>query len=119
MQKFYTHVVQSGNKILVREFDGTKRVNRTVQYKPTFYVKSDKSKTKFKSISGESVEPIQFDNIFESKDWIKGYENMDNFPIFGTTQHNYSYISETYSGEIEYNFSKLSVWSLDIEVEAE
>lgn len=119
MQKFYTNVVTSGNNILIREYDGEKRVNRKVHFKPTFYIKSPKTKTKFKALTGESVEPIDFADIHESKEWIGSYESTPNFPIFGNTYHNYTWIADNYPNEIDYDFKAFSAWSLDIEVEAE
>ncbi len=119
MGNFYTSVVQSGNAILIREISGQERINRKVYYKPTFYLKSDKPKTKFRTLHGESVEPIEFLDIKESKEWIQSYENTPEFEIYGNTYHHFNWLSETYTKEIEYDFKLLGAWSIDIEVEAE
>lgn len=118
---FYTNVLQWGNQILIREINGTKSVTKRVTYNPTMYVSAPAGKkTSHKSLFGDPLEPIQPGNIKETKEWISQYEDTPGFKIFGNTNFNYCWIGENYTQDVvEYDFTKMSVWSLDIECESE
>ena len=57
MKKFYTNVLQFGNKLLVREVRNGKRDNHRVEFRPTMFIKS-KQESKHKSLFGDNLEPM-------------------------------------------------------------
>ena len=63
--RFYTNVQMIGNNFLVREVVNGKREIYKEEYSPTLFVKSNK-KTKYKTLDGESVEPIKPDMFFNT-----------------------------------------------------
>lgn len=116
--KFYTSVNQYGNNILVRGVNNGKMVQERIPFKPTLFVKS-KEQGKHKSLYGESLQPIKFENINDAKDYVSRYKDVENFPIFGNTNFAYQYITENFSDNIEFDISQIKIWSLDIETSAD
>ena len=81
-QRFYTNVQMVGNQMLVRGYEnGRKFINRE-NFQPTLYVPS-KKKSKYKTLSGDPVEPVNPGSIKETRDFIKKYDGLDGFEIFG------------------------------------
>ena len=78
---FYTSVGRYGNNILYRGFEEGKRVAKKIPYMPTLYVSSDKE-TGWNNIQNQPVKPICFDTMRDAGDFIKKYEEVDNFPIY-------------------------------------
>jgi len=118
MKNFYTNVLQYGNRILVREIKNGKRDNHKVEFRPTMFIKAQ-TETKHKSLFGDNLEPIQFGDINEAKEFMKKYKEVENFPIFGNTSFAYQYITEKYPTEVDYDISQLTIFSLDIETASE
>ena len=82
---FYTHVLQWGNRILVRGVKDGQRFNKRIPYKPTLYVPTDKP-SKFKTLEGNPVAPIKFEDIKAAKEFLSHYENQLNL-VFGINQY--------------------------------
>jgi len=116
--KFYTSVNQYGNKILVRGINNGKTVQDKVEFKPSLFLKS-KVPTKYKSLYGENLDEITFEDINEAKDYNKRYKDVENFEIFGNTNYAYQYITKNFPGEIEFDITQIKIWSLDIETSTE
>jgi DNA polymerase elongation subunit (family B) len=116
--KFYTSVNQYGNNILVRGVNNGKMVQERIPFKPTLFVKS-RGESKHKSLYGENLQSINFENINDAKDYISQYKDVENFPIFGNTNFAYQYITENFSDNIEFDISQIKIWSLDIETSAD
>ena len=117
MSNFYTNVQVRGSKILYRGVEDGRRVKRRVDYSPTLFLPSKKP-TQFTTIHNEYVEPIQPGNISECRQFIKDYENVGNFRIFGNTRYEYAFISDTFPDAIEWTAHKqhIKVCNIDIEV---
>lgn len=112
---FYTNVSQIGNKILHRWVDDNgKRHDSFGDCKPELFVQT-RNETKYRGISGEHLDVIQFDNIREAKDFIKEHEGISNFPIYGNQNWWAQFISQYYPNEIHWDMDKLVIANLDIE----
>ena len=70
---FYTYARHYGDKILVRGVRNGERFTSRHEFRPTLFVKSQKP-SKYKSIYGENVSPIQFENNKEAKEFFDRYE---------------------------------------------
>ncbi len=117
--RFYTNVQLIGNQFLVRGVDGGKRYEHRDEFFPTLFVKS-KRKAKYKTLSGDSVEPINPGTVRDCRDFYKKYEDVENFEIYGHDRYIYQYISEKYpEDEIKFDISKVKLVTLDIEVASE
>ena len=116
--KFYTNVQLIGNQFLVRGVENGKRYEHRDEFFPTLFVKSKKNlKTKYKTLSGESVEEIKPGTVRECRDFYKKYEDVEGFEIYGNDRYIYQYISEKYpDDEIKFDISQIKLVTLDIEV---
>ena len=115
---FYTNVAVVNDTILYRGFDGGERVERREEFSPTLYVPS-KKETEYKTLEGNYVEPVKLGNIKDAKEFVQTYESVDNFTIYGNTKYLYQYILDKYPKEVDYDFTKLNIMSLDIETTSE
>jgi len=116
--RFYTNVVQFGNKILVRGINNGKKVQDKIDFSPSLFVRSPKQ-SEYKSLFGQNLEQIDFESINEAKDFVKRYREVQDFPIFGNTNFAYQYITRYFPDDIDFDISQIKIWSLDIETSAE
>jgi DNA polymerase elongation subunit (family B) len=118
MSSFYTYAKHYGNSILYRGIENGKRVTGRRDFKPTMFVKSDKP-SKYKSMYGESVSPIQFDSNKEAAEFAERYKEVSNFPIYGQTNWNYQFLTEKYPNDIDWDINQIKIFSVDIETTVE
>ena len=117
-KRFYTNILQKGNKIFVREIINGIKDKHKANFNPKLYVKTDEQ-TKYKSLFNENLKEIEFNGIQEARDFIKGYEEVENFSVYGNTSYAYQYITENYPNEIDYDISNLTIFTVDIETSSE
>jgi DNA polymerase elongation subunit (family B) len=118
-QRFYTNVQMIGNQILVRGVENGKRFENRDEFYPTLFVKT-KKESKYKTLSGEFVEPVKPGTIKDCREFYKKYEGVDGFEIYGNDRYICQYISEKYpEDEIKFDISKIKLVTLDIEVASE
>ena len=116
--KFYKNVDQVGDRILVRGCDGYKEIRFRDEFRPTLYVNS-KKESKFSTLYGEPVRPIQPGTIRDCKQFCQQYDEVDGFEISGNQMYLYQWISDNFPGEVDYDPSKIRVFTIDIETAAE
>lgn len=117
--KFYTNVYEKFNKIYVRGYDDGEYFSYEEEFHPTLYVLS-KKKSKYKTLDGLDVEPIQPGKISECKDFFAKYAMVEGFPIYGNDNYKAQYISEKYpEDEIKFDINKIRLVTIDIEVASE
>ena len=118
--KFYTCAHQYGSKVLVRGVHNGVRFTKRDDFSPTLFVKAKgKEKSEYKSLFGEDLQPIQFEDNNAAKEFVQTYGQVENFQIFGQTNYGYQYITEKYPGEIQWDISQLNIQTIDIETSAE
>jgi len=110
---FYTNIFSRGSKIYRRGYYRGKRIKDVIDYKPYLFVLSQNGD--YKTLDGRAVEKIEFPSIPEARDFVKKYQDIDNFEFFGLTNYQYAFINDEYPGEIDYDPSLVSVVSIDIE----
>ena len=115
MSKYYTNVAVHGNNILFRGVNNGRRVKGKVPYSPTLFLQSNKS-TEWRSLFNEPLEAMKFETIREARDFVKRYEEVSNFKIYGNTRYEYAFIADNHRGIIDWDISDLSVAIIDIEV---
>ena len=93
--KFYTNVQLIGDKFLVRGYENGKRIKIRDEFTPTFYVPA-KKKTQYKTLEGEYVSPIQPGTVRECRSFLKEYDGVEGFNIYGNERYIYQYISQKY-----------------------
>ena len=117
--RFYTNVYEKFNKMLVRGYEDGRYFQSEEEFQPTLYVTS-KKQSKYKTLDGLSVEPIQPGKISDCKEFLKKYENVEGFTVYGNDNYKAQYISETYpEDEIKFDIKKIRLVTIDIEVASE
>ena len=117
--RFYTNVYEKFNKMLVRGYDNGEYFQIEEDYQPTLFVPS-KKKTKYRTLDGYAVEPIQPGKISDCKEFLDKYSKVDGFTVYGNDNYKAQYISDKYpEDEIKFDISKIRLFTIDIEVSAE
>jgi len=117
--RFYTNVQLVGNQFLVRGYDNGKRFTDREEWRPTLFVDS-KKKSKFQTLEGKHVEPIQPGYVRDCREFYKKYQDVEGFNIYGNERYIYQYISEKYpQDEIKFDITKIQLVTLDIETTSE
>jgi len=118
MTNYYTNVACVGNNILYRGVKDGRRIKLKIGYSPTLFLPSNKS-TRFKNLQGEFLEPMKFENIREARDFVKRYDEVSNFKIYGQTRFEYAFIADEHQGMVDWNIDDISIAITDIEVGSE
>ena len=108
-----------GDNFLVRGVENGRHFATREKFYPTLFV-SSKKKTKYKTLEGEYVEPVEPGTVRESREFIKKYDGVEGFKIYGNDRYIYQYISEKYpEEEIKFDTSQIKITTIDIEVASE
>ena len=117
--RFYTNVQMVGDNFLVRGYEDGKHFATREKFYPTLFVDS-KKKSKYKTLTGDTVEAIEPGSVRDCREFIKKYADVENFNIYGNDRFIYQYISERYPDqELKFDIDKIKLVTLDIEVKSE
>ena len=117
--KFYTHFSRFGNQIFVRGYNNGKRFTDKVEYNPTLYLQSNNRNDEYRTLDGQIVSAVSQGTMRDATDFMKRYEDVDNFKVYGSTNFPYVYINEAYPGKVDYDPSQIKIANIDIEVGSE
>lgn len=82
--RFYTNVQMVGDEILVRYHEnGKSQMDRQVFYPTLFVPAKGKKQTKYRTLDGDHVEPIKPGTIRECRDFLKKYQDVEGFKVYG------------------------------------
>jgi len=117
---FYTSVNTLGNKVLIRGINTENKTDfiRREAFKPTMFISGKSGDSKFKTLEGEPVSKIQPGNIYETREFIKQYNGVSGFKVYGIDQWDIQYINSKWGGDIEYDSSLVRIYNIDIEVDS-
>ena len=118
---FYTNVQCFGNNILYRGIIDGKRVKQKVEYSPSLYLPATRiQEIKFRNLEGEPLQQKIFGDIRSARDFVKQFDGVSNAgKIYGQTRFEYAYIADQHSGMVDYDFEKVLIAVIDIEVGSE
>jgi DNA polymerase elongation subunit (family B) len=116
--EFYTNVVQAGDRILVRGYEHGRPYQRRIDFNPTLFVNA-KTQTKWKTLDGIYVDEVQPGTIRETREFVKRYDGVSGFNVFGQTNYAYQYLSDTYDYDINWDMEQIKVFTIDIETKTE
>lgn len=117
--RFYTNVQMVGDQFLVRGYENGERFQTREKFQPTLFVSSNR-KTNYKTLEGNYVESIQPGTVRDCRDFIKKYDGIEDFNVYGCERFIYQYISDKYTkDQIEFDISKINLVTIDIEVASE
>ena len=114
---FYTNVQPHGNFIAIRGINSRgESFKSKTPYEPTLYVQSQKSQDpQWKTLEGKKVAAVKWGSMKDSRQAMKEYGG----DVFGIDQFQYSFISDQYSGLIDYDLAKIKIAFIDIETSSE
>ena len=115
--KFYTHFSKLGNNILVRGYNNGKRFTDKIEYNPTLYLQSKDGE--YRTLDGQSIAAVSQGTMRDATEFMKRYEDVDNFKVYGSTNFPYVYINEAYPGKVDYDPQQIKIANIDIEVGSE
>jgi DNA polymerase elongation subunit (family B) len=118
MSLFYTNVQSVGSNILYRGIADGKRTKLKIPYQPTLYEKSNKV-TNYTSLDGVYLQPHKFDTMREARDYLRQFEGVSGKTIYGQNRFEYAFIGEQHKEMIDWDFDKVSIAIVDIEVGSE
>lgn len=113
--KFYTNFALNRNQIFVRGYDDGQPFFEQLAYKPTLFLPSNEE-TGYKTLRGNHIKQIDFPSPREAKDFIKQYQDVQGFNVYGLPMFEYNAIAEWYPGQIQYDPSVVRTFNFDIEV---
>ena len=114
---YYTNIQRYKDFILARGVKNGKKYIKRLKYEPTLYIPTNKP-TPHKSIAGEYLQSKKFSSPSNARHWKKQYDNT-GIDIHGLEQWEYTYISETYPSDIEFDINNINILNIDIECECE
>ena len=118
---FYTNVTRYGNNLLYIGYKGGQRVKQRIPFKPKLYIKTSKSVSEggYATLDNLLVEPIEFDSMKDATDFVKRYENVNDFTVYGMNNFVSQFIAQKYPEEIKFNREDISVTTIDIECQSD
>ena len=116
--EFYTSVNPIGDRIFIRGVENGKRYQRKLEFSPTLYVTSKKP-SKWKTLEGTFVDEVQPGSIKETRDFIKRYDGVQGFSVYGNSNYAYQYISDNYEHDVNWDMEQIKVFTIDIETSTE
>ena len=118
---FYTNVTRYGNSLLYMGYKGGQRVKQRIPFKPKLYIKTSKSVSEggYATLDNLLVEPIEFDSMKDATEFVKRYEHVDDFTVYGMNNYVSQFIAQKYPEEIKFNRDDISVTTIDIECQSD
>jgi DNA polymerase elongation subunit (family B) len=117
--RFYTNVQLIRDVVHYRGYNNGVREIFQDKFSPTLFVPSKKD-SKYTTLEGDVVSPITFDETNDAKEFLRKYEGVDNFTVYGYERFLYQYIADEFpEEEIKFDIASMQIVSLDIEVACE
>lgn len=115
MSEFYTNVSQHGNYLYERGFNADgKRFEHRIKYEPYLFTTAN-AQTGYTDIHGNPVQPKNFDSIRDARDFLKKYEEVEGFNVYGLDRFPYVHIYDKYR-KFEPDTKRVNIVNIDIEV---
>jgi DNA polymerase elongation subunit (family B) len=105
-----------GNNLLIRGVENSVRFAKKIPCKPYLFLPSQDVSALYQTIHDKKVEKINFDSPREARDFIKTYEDVAGYEIYGSDKFQYVQINDMYKGAVEYDPTLINVIYMDIEV---
>lgn len=116
---FYTNVFPFGDQMFVRGYDNGRPFSHKVEFLPTLYVPSKKQDSEWRTLDGTVVDAVNPGGVKDTKEFVKRYEDVKGFDIYGNTNYVCQYISDNHENEIKWDMDLIKVYTIDIETKTE
>jgi DNA polymerase elongation subunit (family B) len=108
------------NQLLYRGYDSDgAKVYEKFKFRPVLYTETKNTAAKWKSLEGTPLEPHRFDSMSECRQFMKQYEDVASFKIYGNDRHIPAFIQAEFPNDIKYKRDQIDVVTLDIEYDTE
>lgn len=114
--QFYKNVLFEKNKIYSVIQNGTKSIYNIETYRPKVYIPAN-TPSEYKNFEGQNLAVMEFNDFWEKHRYLKEFGNRLSF--YGTKNNHHDWITENYSGLVEYDESLIKVAYIDLEVSSE
>ena len=81
------------------------------------YTESKDKNSKWKSLDGIPLDSKRFESMSECREFMKTYEEIDSFKIYGNDKHIPAFIQSEFPDQIKYDKRLIDICSIDIETE--
>lgn len=117
---FYTNVFVRGDNVYLRGYSSdNRRVAEKIAYRPYLFIPQRReTSTHFHTLDGKPVEKMEFDSISSAREFLKRYDEVDNYEIYGLTNFQYLFIYDRFHGDMDYDPSWINVIGIDIETDS-
>lgn len=112
--RFYTSVYVNATSAFIRGYDNGVRFEHIQSFSPFLFL-SSQTPSEFRTLDGKYVKPVYFTDTREARDFIRRYDSVENFTIYGTNSFTYQCIYENFKGDVDYDVDLINVVSIDIE----
>ncbi|MEC9436543.1 MAG: DNA polymerase domain-containing protein [Thermoproteota archaeon] len=121
MSHFYTNLCLLGDQILYRGYEGGAPVQYRERSQPVLYLvpEAQSKPSKYKTLDGRNAFPKHCDGAREARDLLKQYENAAGLEVHGYERFVYQHIAQKFPDELDYDMSKMKIFTIDIEVACE
>lgn len=119
MNSFYTNVYPYANQMFVRGYENGRQFTHKLDFYPTLYVPSKKMESPWRTLDGRVVDEVKPGMIKDAREFVKRYDGVQGFDIFGNTNYVCQYISDTYDYDINWDVDQIRAFYLDIETATE
>ena len=118
MSSIYTDAFSRGKYIYLRGWNDGKRVHRKVEYQPYLFVDAKNKEAEYQSLYKNPACRMDFDNLYEAKDFLKKYSGVSGMNIYGLDKFVYTFLNDYYPGELSWSSSDLNIGNIDIETDS-
>jgi len=115
---FYTNVSMIGDYILYRGIKDGQPTQIREKYNPTLFLPSNE-KTKYRTLDGKFVEPIKPGQVSDCREFVRKYDGVQGFQVYGNTDYVYQFIGDIFPKEVDYDIDKIKIATIDIETTCE
>ena len=117
IEGFYTSVVRNRNKIRYRGYDESGlAVQREFDYKPRIFLEArGEDEVQWKSLYGVPLKPLRFDSMSEMRQYMKQYEDVSGYKIWGNQNHVAGFIQSQWPDTVPFKPDDINVLCFDIE----
>ena len=96
-----------GDHFLVRGYENGQHFMQPERSFTRPFLLKRKEKPKYKTLEGDYVQSVEPGTVRDCREFIKRYDGVDNFKIYGNDRYIYQYISEKYpEEEIKFDTTK-------------
>ena len=118
MSDFYLNAKVYGDNILYRGWRNGKKVSVKIPYSPSIFIPTNQE-SQYNTIYGEPLRKVKPGSIKKTKEYVKKYESVENFKIYGNTKFEYCLISDLFPEPVNWDIDKIRIAIVDIEVNSD